>query len=361
MVSYQSLLKQFKEGNFAPVYLFYGEEKYIQQELTARLADSYLGAEAEFGLEKLDGSEHDLADITARLSERGLFTRRRIVVVENPPYLAPPRRKEEPEAGDEEVGPNSREKQGVDPLSGYLGSQEAGDPDSILVFLTPGADKRRRLFKLIDEHGAAVECATPKGDTLATWIRKKAEKLGKKIDRAAVERLMLAGDHNLHYLSNELEKYCSYLGNEEDTITAVTVETLFSGDLQGNVFKLADALAEGSLAGAQDLLELLLRRREQPLLIFFLLTRHYRMLLQGYSLLEEGRSGADLASALGVQPFVARKLKSQVSRYNRRTLEEAMLTLQKTDYEIKTGCLEPNQALKLVLSRIDHMQKKANS
>ncbi len=358
MISYQALLKQFKEGKFASVYLFFGEERYLQQEFISRLADSYLGSEVEFGLEKVDGSEHELGEIISGLNEGGLFARRRIVVVDNPPYLAPPRKKTDREEPGEEPGLDSREKHNADLLSEFMERTDPDDPDSILVFLTPGADRRRRLFKLIDKKGVVVECASLKGDTLAAWIRRKAERMGKKIDRAAVERLLLAGDHDLYYLSNELEKYGLYLGDEEDTITADTVETLFSGDLQGNVFKLADALAEGRLAGAQELLDLLLKRREQPLLIFFMLTRHYRMLMQAYSLLEEERGG-DLASTLGVQPFVVRKLKEQTARYDRLALEEAMLALQKTDYQIKTGCLDPVQALKLVLSRIDYVQSVA--
>ncbi len=356
MISYQALLKQLKEGKFVPVYLFFGDEKYLQQEFTARLADSYLGPEAEFGLEKVDGTEQDLEDVLAGLNERGLFSRRRLVVIDNPPYLAPPRKKEDREEPGEEPGPDSREKRNADLLSKFIEREQPGDPDSVLVFLTAGADKRRRLFKLIDKKGVVVECTALKGDTLAAWIRRKAEQMGKKIDRAAVERLLLAGDHNLHYLSNELEKYCAYLGDEGDTITVDTVEALFSGDLQGNVFKLADALAEGRPGRAQEILDLLFKRREQPLILLFMLTRHYRMLLQACSLIEEGRAGGDLASTLGVQPFVARKLKEQTARYNRQVLEEALLALQKTDYQIKTGCLEPVQALKLVLSRIDYAQ-----
>jgi len=356
MLSYQALLKQFKEGIFASTYLFFGEENYLQQEFITRLAHSYLGAEADFGLEKVDGAERGLEDIIAGLNEGGLFARRRIVVVDNPPYLAPPRKKTGREEPEEEPGPDSREKRNADLLSELMDQVNPGDPDSIIVFLTPGVDRRRRLFKLIDKKGVVVECAPLKGDTLAAWIRRKVERMGKKIDRVAVERLLLAGDHNLFYLSNELEKYCTYLGENQDTITVNTVETLFSGDLQGNVFKLADALAEGKLNEAQDFLNLLLRRREQPLLIFFMLTRHFRMLLQTCSLLEEGRNGGDLSSTLGVQPFVARKLKEQTARYSRYTLEEALLALQKTDRHIKTGCLEPAQALKLILNRVDYMQ-----
>jgi DNA polymerase III subunit delta len=90
---------------------------------------------------------------------------------------------------------------------------------------------------------------------------------------------------------------------------------LFSGDLQGNVFKLADAMAEKNLSGAESLLQLLLGRREKPLLIFFMLARHYRLLLQARCLLDEGLPPGQFASTLEVPPFVARKLQDQACVY----------------------------------------------
>ncbi len=360
MLSYQALLKQLAEGKYSSVYLFFGDEKYLQEELVNRLAASYLEADNSFGREKLDGKAHDLEELISRLNERGLFSKRRLLIVDNPPYLAPPGKKADHESAEEDEEVSRDQKPGANLLSSYIEQQESPVPDSILVFLSPGADRRKRLYKLIDKKGTVVECSALRGEALASWIQKKAKRLGKKIDRKAVEQLLLAGDQNLHYLSNELEKYCIYLGEEHDTITVDTVDKLFSGDLHGNVFKLADALAEGNLDKAQEYLELLLRRREQPLLIFFMLVRHYRLLLQAKSLLEEGYEGADLTSSLGVHPFVARKLKEQAVIYNKHILEEAIIALQKVDFQIKTGLIDPPEALKLILSRIDYVQSTAH-
>jgi DNA polymerase III delta subunit len=52
-----------------------------------------------------------------------------------------------------------------------------------------------------------------KGEALVDWIRQKAASLGKTVDRSAMDKLLLAGNHNLHYLSGELEKYSAYLEN----------------------------------------------------------------------------------------------------------------------------------------------------
>lgn len=357
MLSYQALIKQLAAENFAPVYLFYGEEKYLQEELVEQLASLFLGSDTEFGKEKLEGTALSLEEIIARLGESGLFSKRRLLIVDSPAYLGAPRKNEENDPPGGNDVKDSREATYADLLNSYLDLQTSKTPDSILVFLTPRVDRRKRLYKLIDKKGIVVECNPLKSEALATWIQNKVTQLGKKIERSALERLLLAGEQNLHYFSSELEKYSTYLGENEKNITAQTVDQLFSGDIQGDIFKLTDALAEGNPAKAHELLELLLRRREKPLQIFFMITRHYRLLLQAFCLLEEGMPQAGFAAAMEVHPFVARKLREQAGSARGQVLEDILIALQKTDLQIKTGRSEPSQALKLVLSKIDYLQK----
>jgi len=359
VLSHQAAIKQIEEKKFVPVYLFYGEERYLQEELVEQLTAAFLGTETDFGKEKLDGAEYTLEAVLDRIGESGLFSERKLLIVDNPPYLLPPRKRDEQDLSGEPEQKDKKEDLHADILLSHLEAQASSIPEGILVFLSSQVDRRRRLFKLIDKRGVAVECGPLKGDSLAAWIRKKAAEMGKSIDRAALEKLLLAGDQNLHYISRELEKYCTFLKDDEEVITARTVDALFSGDIQGDVFKLSDALAEGSLFRADALLDLLLRRREKPLLIFFMLARHYRLLLQAHSLLEEGIPPAEFTGALEVHPFVARKLREQASLYNRALLEEVLIVLQEADFKIKTGRLEPADALKLMLARIDHVQKTA--
>lgn len=359
MLLYQALIKKLTEGIFAPVYLLYGEEKYLQEELIVHLSDSFLGSDTEFGREKLEGSAFSLEETIARLGESGLFSRRRLLIVENPPYLVAPRKNKEDNISEEFVDHDLSEKNSPELLESYIDRQESSLPENILVITASQIDRRRRLYKIIDKKGIAVECNPLKGETLAAWIRNKAARLDKKIDNMALERLLWAGEQNLHYLSGELEKYSAYLGEDQDVITAQVVDQLFSGDIQGDIFKLADAVTGGNLERAYNLLELLLRRREKPLQIYFMLVRHYRLLLQAYCLLEEGTSPGDFAQALEVHPFAARKLREQAANCKGPILEDVIIALQRTDLQIKTGRIEPVQALKLILSRIDYLQSAA--
>ncbi len=357
MPDYRALLNDIKENRFTSVYLLHGEEKYLQEEIIEQLKKSYLGPEEQFGYEKVEGGSLNLAEIVAQIGEKGLFSTQRLLVVDNPPYLGSSRKTAE--QGDQE-GPDEKvianEKESIGLLEDFVLEQQKGQPGSVLVFTTEKADRRKRIYKMIEKKGTAVECSHLKGEALTDWIRQKAASLGKTVDRSAIDKLLLAGNHNLHYLAGELEKYSSYLGNSETVISGQVVDLLFSGDLQGNVFKLADALAERNLIGAESLLQLLIGRREKPLLIFFMIARHYRLLLQARCLLDEGLPPSQFASTLEVPPFVARKLQDQTGAYSRTALEDVIIILQESDHKIKTGRLEPGQALSLIMSRIDHLQ-----
>ncbi len=356
MISYKALIKKIKANNFSPVYLFYGQERYLQEELISHLAAAFLENGNEYGLERYDGNTLTLDQVLERLDENGLFSNRRVMVVDSPPYLAPPRKNEEKEDSEKETVRGNSEKNQVEILEKFLEQASAGNQQSILIFLTRGVDRRKKIFKLLDKYGIVSECSPLKGEALVSWIRKQVSEQDKKIDRPALEKILLAGSHDLYLLSNELNKYAAYLGSEEELITANVVENLFSGDIQGDVFKLSDAMAEGNMAAAFDILQLLLRRREKPLLIFFMLVRHYRLLLQTNSLMKEGLPQQEFASTLEVHPFVAGKLREQAVLYKGHVLEEVLIALQETDRQIKTGRIEPERALELTLARIDYIQ-----
>jgi len=360
MRSFQAALREIETGKFAPLYLLFGEESYLREELINLLKQKFLDQNPELSCEKIDGREQDLEFVLSRAEESAIFSERRLLIVDNPPYLAPPRKVESQKKEEVSESRQEVEKAGAEILAEHFERLGSKLPDTIIIFQSPGVDRRKRIFKTIDKAGTAVECAALKGDELASWISRKAESLGKKIDRSAVDRLLMSDNHSLHFFSNELEKYATYISEKEKIITDSTVDLLFAGDLESTVFKLTDALAEGDHDRAQSQLERLLGRREKPLPIFFMLVRHYRLLLQACCLVEEGLPLSEITSTLAVHPFVARKLRDQATTLDRRALEDIYIDLQKTDLQIKTGILDPVQALRVILSRIDYRQNKAS-
>jgi DNA polymerase III subunit delta len=104
MRSFQAALREIETGKFAPLYLLFGEESYLREELINLLKLKFLGQNPELSCEKIDGREHHLQDVLSKTEESGIFSERQLLIVDNPPYLAPPaqkgRRGQQKPAGD---------------------------------------------------------------------------------------------------------------------------------------------------------------------------------------------------------------------------------------------------------------------
>ncbi len=359
MTSYREAAQMIAAGNFVPAYLFYGGEPYLIQDLSNRLALAYLGKEENYGREKVEGADLTLAEVLQRLHEESLFAPRKLLLVDEPPYLAARGKEVRDGAGG---GASPREEGGekaLERLECFIEREGAAEtPSRIILFRAAAVDRRRRLFKVLERRGMVVDCAPLRESELARWIRERLAGQGIKIETAALQRLLWSGENDLHFISNELDKYISYLGEGESTITSGVVELLCSGDMKGNVFALADALGSGNVNRSLQLLALLSGRREEPLRIFFMLVRHFRLLLGACSLREEKIPLAKHAGALGVQPFVARKLYDQSASFSPDLLEEIIIFLQQLDYRIKTGRVAPEQALDIAIAGIHRLSPK---
>jgi len=352
MISYRQARSQIISGKLSPVYLIFGEEPFLKEELIALLKERFLGKGSVYGYEKLEGDSVSLPEALARLQHPDLFASRKLLVLDQPPGLVAPRSFREKPKNKSKNGQDRETDKQWDPLWLFLEQEKASPPSSILVLLAAAVDRRRRWFKLLDEQAVVVECAPIKGGELRRWIIHQVEQAGKKIEQEALDLILLEGDNNLWHIYNELQKFIACSGEDQPAITLEIVEDLQAVDSPGNVFKLTDSLAEGDGSAALDRLNRLLRHREPPLKILFMITRHFRLLLETCSLQEAGTHPRQLAGELKVHPFVAQKLHRQASFYSRQILEEIMLGLHDCDLKIKTGQIDPEQALKITLGWI---------
>lgn len=357
-LKYKEALELIASEKFPPVCLFYGEETYLREELQRYLAAKFLGPEAGYALEKVDGAAVSLEDVISSLQGGNIFSAKKVVVINDPPYLAPPRPEKGKKESQEEEEPVVSGKSGGDraileQLQGFI-EESPSAPFSILIFQTSGVDRRKKIVKYLLQKALVVECSHLKGAELAAWIRGRVKKAGKKIEGKALEKLLISGIESLWQISLELEKCITYLDAGEEVITEDVVELLHAGDAQANVFKMVDALSDGYANRAIYLLHLLLARREQPVMIFFMLVRHYRLLLAALALQKEGVPPAQHHSALKVHPFVAGKLRRQLEFYRQETLEEILIELHKNDLDIKTGRLEPGRAIEKAIGQIHY-------
>ena len=119
---------------------------------------------------------------------------------------------------------------------------------------------------------------------------------------------------------------------------------------QAIVFDLVDALGRRDGRTASQTLHHLLDAGEHPLGLMGMIARQFRLLIQVKELKEEGATPRDIAKALKLHPFPAGKLHNQATHFTAGQLEAVYRHLLDTDLAIKTGEIEADVALDLLVA-----------
>jgi DNA polymerase-3 subunit delta len=80
-----------------------------------------------------------------------------------------------------------------------------------------------------------------------------------------------------------------------------------------------------------------------------MLVRQYRQLMVAQSLLREGMGQAQIGAQMGLQGYPLRKIVEQASRYPSDRLEQAYRRLLENDVAVKTGVLDADTALQMLV------------
>jgi len=160
-----------------------------------------------------------------------------------------------------------------------------------VIFTAPMVDKRKKLFKMIAESGAAVYCgksasAAAQKDNLIKEAQHLLQKYGKKMSPAAWTELGKKTGWDLRRSLAELEKLIFFTG-EREIIEQNDVLELVGKTKEDSVFDLTSALGQKNIAAALSALKALLEQGMHPLMILTMLARELRLLIQAGILLDK--------------------------------------------------------------------------
>lgn len=156
-----------------------------------------------------------------------------------------------------------------------------------LIITTEMVDKRKRLFKKINEKGIIVDCSVPRGERRADKIaqeevlqdRKEAilSPSGKTMGRDAYSALSEMTGFDLRTFSNNLEKLINYVGDRK-TITAADVDFALERTKKDPIFELTNAVTDRNAEDALFFLSSLLSENIHPLQAMAAITNAMRKL-----------------------------------------------------------------------------------
>jgi DNA polymerase-3 subunit delta len=190
----------------------------------------------------------------------------------------------------------------------------------------------------------------PQGPAMTRRIMELAKSAGGEFEPPAAELLAsLVGD-NMLVLGQEVEKLVAYV-NYRRPVEPEDVEHLTADQGHGDVFALVDAVGNRDHRKAMSMLHRLLDEQD-PLSIFAMIARQFRLILLAREIVEEGGQASDVARQLKLHPFVADKVAGQTRQFPTPILFDIYHRLLELDEGMKSGEVEGPVALDMLIAGI---------
>lgn len=308
-------LKKTADQACGPIVVLFGGERFLKQAALRAICQKELGAAEgdDIGLVRIAGKDADLAEVTDALLTVSMWNPRQLVLVEE---------------ADEFV---TKCRAG---LEKYL---ERPAKKSVLVLEVKSWPSNTRLAKKSAEIGLPLDCGSLKPADLFTWLVEHARcGYERKLERTAAQRLVDLAGMDLALLDQELAKLASYVG-EKGAIDTEAVEKLVGGWKVGTTWKMLDAVRDGQLGPALQLLDKLITAGEHPLKLLGGINYTYRQLAQATELSRQGQPLGDALAQAGVKPFLIQPATAYMKRIGRPRAEKLYRWLLQADLDVKGG------------------------
>lgn len=334
-MDYHETVEDLDRAIDRPAYILTGEEVFLIGQVKARLLSALLtpGSESLDSVSfKGDGNPAsiDAPALLAEISTPPLFSVNKVISLDRTGFFESSRSKDLIPA-DLETALLS-----LPPHCHLIFREEAGVQNSLLK-------KMRKSGALSAKFGRQTT------RDLQVWVSGLCRREGYRITREAADSLIRRCDYAMSDILNELTTvflYFAYTGKKD--IGLADIDYLCREDLTGKIFDLTDAIAAGKVDRALEQLDILLARREAPLFIQTMLARQTRDLLVAK---ESKTSDRILASGVTQSRFFAGKLASQARRFTAGRLEALLETCFQADLAVKTGKLDGEDALAILVIR----------
>ena len=327
--------KLVAQGTVPSVLLFEGEEEYLKQEALSALRRALLPA----GMEEMNEmvlEDPDTDRLIAAAETLPFLADRRLVIVRDHAALA----------GRAEAD---------EKLVGYLPSVPAS---TVLLFYCTGKpDGRKKLYGAVKKLNGIVSFSALKGSELTRFITDAFRREGKECDARTAEYLAFTVGADAGLLLTEIAKISSFTG-DRPTVTAADVTALATPSTECTVFQMVDAVVTGQEKRTFTLLRNQLRAGADRLQLLAMILRQYRLLQHIKIMQYEKKSRDFIRSALGLPSFAVEQDLRQAAAYTGGQVKKAVALCLDTEYAIKSGRLQPDSGLEMVVLKLLTLRRK---
>ena len=325
-ISVNEVIKQINKKNFFPVYLFYGEEKFMIDKAVSLIIEKAVDKNlTQLNVEKYSCNDVDSeAIITSSLSIPMLAERKVIIV------------KDYEKINDSKA------------LQFYF---QHPSQSTLLILIAETIDKRKGIFTKAAQNGILVKSEYLKKNDLVNWIVSKVTESGKKIEPQVAEMLFDLKGNSLLEINTEIEKLLTYT-LDKDFIAAEDILIVTGSTKEFNVFELSNAIGRNDKTATLQILENLLNQNVEPLFILAMLSRHFIILWKVSCLKKQTKGLSEIASLVQINPYFVKDYMTQTEKFSLGRIEFCLKLLLETDLLLKSVSLSRRMIIENLLCQM---------
>ena len=325
-MNYQDFMHRVQRNDIPHVVVLSGEERYFIDKALKYLCQKLSDGSPD-AIEKLPASIGE-EELVNRLETVPFLMPKNVFVIEDAPFFS-----QKGKANSDE----SKDSGKFELLQEEISSM----PEfSFVVFVVDGKmDKRKKLAKTAEKVGLVLEAEPIRPWNFDKWLQPKLRSINKVLDKDAyaylTKAVSLLQNVPLSYLNSEFDKLTLFA--EGQSTTKNEIVDVFSGLPDVSLFAITDAISAKDAKKALVVLHRQLKDGTYFAPILTLLDRHVRQLWQARILRAKGEQDKEIAKAIGLHPFVAKKIADAAQSFNDEQLKQALIHISDADYAMKTG------------------------
>ena len=336
MINIDILDGEIKKNDISNGYIFCG----LDEELIKISVNSIINkvVEKEFldlNLIKLDGLTTTFEDIENACETLPFFGEKKVVVVYRANFL-----KEKPD------------KDGAKTYTEILKYIKDLPSHTVLIMYYLFNDKRdtpkkNKKLTTLDKYVKVVHCDKLKKDRYYKKVEDLFKEKGRTIGKVQLRYFADKVQNNFDIIKREVDKLdCYTIGRE---ITKEDIDKLIQNKSEDDIFDLVEYISIRKVEKALDLLDELLFKADQHMLIISSIGNHFRRLYEIKVYLTQGKRIDFFMSKYRLPQFVCEKLMNQAAKFTVKQLSELIRVCVETELKLKSSASEKQMEMELML------------
>jgi DNA polymerase III subunit delta len=317
---FKTKLKTLKKSEVSPVYLFYGYDEYLKDEIISQIEKLLIDPSTKdlnysvFHFGDKESASLSVENILESANSYPFISERRLVIVKNANKIS--------ESQDN------------------LFENYIDKPAKTTCLILVCGDKlpKREVFKKIEELFPTINFYHLFESGICQWIIEEAKSFGKKISYMAAQRVCDITGDNMADIKQEIDKLILFIGDKPEIIVE-DVEKCCGHFKEDTVFELLPVLAKKEINSAFKILINLFNNGEIgcEFAVISTISDRYRKYIKFFEAIAMGSNELDAASMAGVYGFFQKDFLKDVRNVERNDIKTNLQKILDTELKMKSG------------------------